>query len=160
MVDINEFNQILASSLTPITLISGVGLLMICMTARYNHATNRIRQLMAKRATAAAKFEPVIDAEIDLIYERASLVRRGMLCVALSAVFSALLVTLCVLADFTDVSLLYVEGGLLMGAITLIVVSTLYFSAEVNLSLHALKMAIDNMPPAPEGPAGQTEKTE
>ena len=42
-------------------------------------------------------------------------------------------------------SLLYVEGGLLMGAITLIVVSTLYFSAEINLSLHALKMAIDNI---------------
>lgn len=161
MVDINEFNRILATSLTPITLISGVGLLMICMTARYNHATNRIRQLMTKRASAAAKFEPVIDAEIDLIYERASLLRRGMLCVTLSAVFSALLVTVCVLADFTESDLIYAEGGLLMGAITLIVVSTLYFSAEINLSLHALQMAVDNLPdPEHLGPGSEAPKAE
>ena len=116
------------------------------MTARYNHATNRIRQLMAKRATSAAKFEPVIDAEIDLIYLRASHLRRGMLCVALSAVFSALLVALCVMGNFTDTDMLVIEGCLLIGAISLIVISTLFFSVEINLSLHALKLAVDNLP--------------
>ena len=49
MLTITEFNDSLSLALAPITLISGVGLLMICMTNRYNHATNRIRQLMAKR---------------------------------------------------------------------------------------------------------------
>ena len=47
MLTITEFNDSLSLALAPITLISGVGLLMICMTNRYNHATNRIRQLMA-----------------------------------------------------------------------------------------------------------------
>ena len=46
MLTITEFNDSLSLALAPITLISGVGLLMICMTNRYNHATNRIRQLM------------------------------------------------------------------------------------------------------------------
>lgn len=46
-----EFNRLLLEALAPITLISSVGLLMLCMTARYNHATNRIRQLMNKRRT-------------------------------------------------------------------------------------------------------------
>ena len=156
MFEINEFNQILASSLTPITLISGVGLLMICMTARYNHATNRIRQLMAKRSTAAAKFEPAIDTEIDLIYLRASYLRRGMLCVALSAVFSALLVAVCVMSAFTDADMLVAEGMLLIGAISLIVISTLSFSAETNLSLHALGLAVNNLPTPEElGHSGQ-----
>lgn len=43
------FNELLASALAPITLISGVGLLMLSMSARYNHATTRIRLLMNER---------------------------------------------------------------------------------------------------------------
>lgn len=31
-----SFNELLASALAPITLISGVGLLMLSMSARYN----------------------------------------------------------------------------------------------------------------------------
>ena len=93
MINITEFNQSLALALGPITLISGVGLLMICMTNRYNHATNRIRQLMKKRHEDASQaLLPIIDEEIDLLYMRASLLRRGMLSVALSALLSALLV--------------------------------------------------------------------
>ena len=61
MISVTEFNEALAASLTPITLISGVGLLMICMTNRYNHATNRIRLLMAKRDTSPQRLVPVID---------------------------------------------------------------------------------------------------
>ena len=126
MLSIVEFNQALAGALTPITLISGVGLLMICMTNRYNHATNRIRQLMAKRDTSEARFEPDIDAEIEIIYLRASLLRRGVLSVATSAVFSALLVTVSVCSRFFDIDLSALEGITLVAAITLIVVSACF----------------------------------
>lgn len=47
------FQDMLVNALTPITLISGVGLLMLCMTTRYNHATDRIRQLIKNVRTAA-----------------------------------------------------------------------------------------------------------
>ncbi len=33
----------LSNALTPITLISGVGLLLLAMSARYNHTTDRVR---------------------------------------------------------------------------------------------------------------------
>ena len=148
-----QFQNLLVNALTPITLISGVGLLMICMTGRYNHATNRIRQLMAKRESAARHLEPDIDAEIDLIFLRASLLRRGMLCVGLSAVCSALT---SVTSAFLDYDLLVAEAIFLVGAIALIVTCALLFSAEINLSLHALKLAIDHLPPLPAPKAGET----
>lgn len=147
MLSTTDFNQVLATALTPIVLISGVGLLMICMTGRYNHTTNRIRQLMAKRETAAASLEPDIDAEIDLIFMRASLLRRGMLCVGLSAVFSALLVTTSVAGSFLGMELVWLEAIFLIAAITLIILTALLFSAEINLSLHALQLAVDHLPP-------------
>ena len=146
MLSIVEFNHALAGALTPITLISGVGLLMICMTNRYNHATNRIRQLMAKRDTAEASLEPDIDAEIEIIYLRASLLRKGVLSVAVSAVFSALLVTISVSSRFPNVDMSTLEGITLVAAITLIVISSLLFSAEISLSLKALGLAIEHRP--------------
>ena len=44
-----EFSATLSDALAPVTLISGVGLLLVSMSARYCHATSRIRQLLADR---------------------------------------------------------------------------------------------------------------
>ena len=138
MLTITEFNDSLSLALAPITLISGVGLLMICMTNRYNHATNRIRQLMAKREGNIDNsiIRSVIDTEIDLLYMRASLLRRGMLSVALSAFFSA----------FLDLDIHILESCILVAAVLLIVLSALLFAGEINVSLKALKLAVDKVP--------------
>ena len=146
MLTITEFNDSLSLALAPITLISGVGLLMICMTNRYNHATNRIRQLMAKREGNIDNsiIRSVIDTEIDLLYMRASLLRRGMLSVALSAFFSAILVS--VSARFLDLDIHILESCILVAAVLLIVLSALLFAGEINVSLKALKLAVDKVP--------------
>ena len=125
MISVTEFNEALAASLTPITLISGVGLLMICMTNRYNHATNRIRLLMAKRDTSPQRLVPVIDEEIEIIFNRVATLRRGLLCVSISALLSALLVSVSVAGRFLGVDLSAIEGIMLVTAIALIVVSAL-----------------------------------
>ncbi len=151
MISVTEFNQVLATALTPITLISGVGLLMICMTNRYNHTTNRIRQLMARREAAIdSSIESLadLDTEIDLIFMRASLLRRGMLSVALSAACSAVLVTISVLSHFLSFAMPTLEGIVLVAAIALIVLSALLFSAEINLSLQALRLVVGHLPAA------------
>ena len=81
-----SFNELLASALAPITLISGVGLLMLSMSARYNHATSRIRLLMNERLDPKLTDDERadIDDEIDFIFHRAGLLRRGEFCVVLS----------------------------------------------------------------------------
>lgn len=148
MLDITEFNQTLSLALGPITLISGVGLLMICMTNRYNHATNRIRQLMAKRPSILgdATLRGILDEEIDLLYMRASLLRRGMLSVALSALVSALLVAVSVGSRFLDIPVPEIESAILVVATLLIVLSALFFSREISISLKALGLAVENIP--------------
>lgn len=148
MINITEFNQSLALALGPITLISGVGLLMICMTNRYNHATNRIRQLMKKRREDTSQaLLPIIDEEIDLLYMRASLLRRGMLSVALSALLTALLVAVSVGSRFLGINLMVLESVILVAATLLIVLSALLFSSEISISLKALNLAVKNIPP-------------
>ena len=94
----SDFNALLGQALTPITLISGVGVLMLCLTGRYNHASDRIRQLIEKREASGMLTEPDLDDEIDLIYRRARLLRMATIYVVLSAICSSLMVLIGVLS--------------------------------------------------------------
>ena len=93
-----SFNELLASALAPITLISGVGLLMLSMSARYNHATR-------------------------------------------------LLVALCVLEEATGFSADILNSALLLASVALIVLSTVFLSLEIRLSLRAIKLVVSKLPP-------------
>ena len=90
---ITSFNEILTSALTPTMLISGVGLMMLCMTNRYNSTTDRIRKLIKRREASGLKNEPCIDTEIRYVFRRAALLRHAMLCISSSAVCTGFLAT-------------------------------------------------------------------
>ena len=63
----------LSNALTPITLISGVGLLLLAMSARYNHTTDRVRQLLKERKKILPRKDSDLERAINLIYERSHL---------------------------------------------------------------------------------------
>ena len=130
------FNELLASALAPSTLIS--------MSARYTHATTRIRLLMNERLDPKLSDDERadIDEEIDFIFHRAGLLRNGELCVVLSAVVSGLMVALCVLEESTGVHADFVNSMLLVAAVGLIVLSTVFLSLEIRLSLKAIKVVV------------------
>ena len=94
MIASAPFQEVLSSALTPITLISGVGMLILCMTNRYSHCMDRIRGLVKIRTQGlkALRVEPDIDREIRLIYRRARWLRFSMLAITLSSGCSGLLV--------------------------------------------------------------------
>ena len=92
-----EFSATLSDALAPVTLISGVGLLLVSMSARYCHATSRIRQLLAERKEESEDFHEEVDQSIDLIYKRASLLKTGILTLMVSAAFSSLQVLVIVI---------------------------------------------------------------
>ena len=82
----------LSDALTPITLISGVGLLLLAMTARYNYTTDRVRALLKERRQKAPAVDPVLEKAIRLTYERSHLLKNAILAVTTSAAFSGILV--------------------------------------------------------------------
>lgn len=140
--DVTTFTRMLHGSLAPITLVSGIGLLMLCMTARFVHCTNRIRQLVKKRSSARAEFEPYIDSEIRLIYRRANMLRVGTFLLSLSALFSALIVVASIVQTFWGFDLNNLCGVLLFIDVALIIGSSLLFSLEIKLSLRALSLQV------------------
>ena len=143
-----DFVSVLSSALTPVTLISGVGLLMLTMSARYAHTTNRIRELLKTRLQLITAGQlpkedlKLIDEEILLIFHRSKLLKRAILFVVMSAAFSGLLVLTSVIATMFGLNLHLGEDLFLFTAVGFIVVSTVLFSMEVSISLRALGMTV------------------
>lgn len=136
-----NFSLILSSALTPITLISGVGLLLMTMSARYAHTAERVRQLLKTKSMTADPSEELCDS-IRLIYHRAQLLRKAILFVVLSAACSGLLVLTSTVEAIFGLDLDTAKHIFLLSSVGLIVISTLYFSLEVNISLKALGMSV------------------
>lgn len=143
-----DFVSVLSSALTPVTLISGVGLLMLTMSARYAHTTNRIRELLKTRLQLLTAGQltkddlKLIDEEILLIFHRSKLLKRAILFVVMSAAFSGLLVLTSVIATVFGLNLRLWEDLFLFTAVGFIVISTVLFSMEVSISLRALGMTV------------------
>lgn len=136
-----DFALILSSALTPITLISGVGLLLMTMSARYQHTADRVRQLLKTKAMTADP-SASLTASINLNYHRAELLRKAILFVVLSAACSGLLVLTSTVEALFSLHLDEIKHIFLLFAVGMIVISTFYFALEVTTSLKALGMSV------------------
>jgi hypothetical protein len=138
-----DFSSILQSTLTPIALISGVGLLLLSMVNRYNHAIDRIRQLLDRKRANQAAEQKKLEESIRVIYARCRMMRNAILCVGVSIVSSGSIVFATALEGLTGLDLLILKELLLVLAVGLIVVAAILFVIEVTYSLHALRLEME-----------------
>ena len=136
-----DFASILSSALTPITLISGVGLLLMAMSARYAQACDRVRENLRQQGRSP-DFDPGIEERLILNYHRAELLRKAILFVVLSAACAGLLVLTSTLGAIFDLDLDTAKHVFLLASVAMIVISTAYFSLEVGTSLKALGISV------------------
>lgn len=137
-----EFSATLSDALAPVTLISGVGLLLVSMSARYCHATSRIRQLLAERKEESEDLHEEIDQSIDLIYKRASLLKTGILTLMISAAFSSLQVLVIVIERLFSLDLSLMKSTMLLASVIFIVISSCIYVSEVQVSVKALGLTV------------------
>ena len=137
-----EFSATLSDALAPVTLISGVGLLLVSMSARYCHATSRIRQLLAERKEESEDIHEEIDQSIDLIYKRASLLKTGILTLMISAAFSSLQVLVIVIERLFSLDLSLMKSTMLLASVIFIVISSCIYVSEVQVSVKALGLTV------------------
>lgn len=137
-----EFSATLSDALAPVTLISGVGLLLVSMSARYCHATSRIRKLLAERKEESEDFHEEIDQSIDLIYKRASLLKTGILTLMISAAFSILQVLVIVIERLFSLDLSLMKSTMLLASVIFIVISSCIYVSEVQVSVKALGLTV------------------
>lgn len=145
-----ELVQIMQASIAPVTLISGVGLLILSMTNRYGRVIDRTRELLKifERAKAAGdadlKFakDHHLTRQIRILYSRAQLLRTGIACGIGSIFFTGLTIFLI----FVHLSF----GNNLSGtaqfsfvlSLMLLIVGMALYVIDMRTSLNALQLEI------------------
>jgi hypothetical protein len=144
---LNEIVPVLQVAIGPVILISGVGLLLLTMTNRLGRAIDRARQLKGELPKRTERDREQVLAQVAIIYRRARMIRLSITLAALSALLaSALIIALFVTA------LLHSEQAILLSIIFIACMVALFaslvaFICDINLSLHALKLELENVKP-------------
>lgn len=138
--------QIMQASIAPVTLISGVGLLLLSMTNRYGRAIDRTRELLkslvSREARPDKKDEHHVKRQIRILYSRAQVMRSAIACGIGSIFFTACAVGLI----FIQLSAGHDLGGVLetvfFMALILILVGMGLYLVDIKMSLEALRLEI------------------
>src|SRR5450759_222156 len=140
MTPLHEIIPVLQVAIGPVILISGVGLLLLTMTNRLGRAIDRARQIAGGRNEPPAENRPPLQAQVDIIYRRARLLRLTIVLAVLSALLAAvLIISLFLIALFRwdegfFVSLIFIA------CLSSLIASLILFIYDIHLSLMALKL--------------------
>jgi hypothetical protein len=139
----SDFDPILQATLTPVALISGVGLLLLSMVNRYNHALDRTRQLLKERRCKHEGKSTTLEQSIQILFARCNIMKNAILCTTISIFFSGSIIFLTTLEGLLGVVFSTIKGVFLLLSVGLIVAATVLFVVDVVYSLHAIRIDIE-----------------
>jgi hypothetical protein len=135
------FEQVLSAVVTPLVLISGVGLILLSLVNRYNHAIDRTRQLYNEH-DADGGLSPGRKKQVDHMYMRCNILRKSIGFLIFSIVCSIILILFILLEMFVNYNMNFFKITLLFIAVISITVSTVLFFFDVRLSMKALDIEL------------------
>lgn len=136
----NELTSILRAAVSPVILISGVGLLILSMTNRFGRVVDRSRQLGDARCNAPQPEQERLEAQLEILIRRARLLRLAITLAILSVLASAILVIVLFLTALLRIEVVLLSAILFIACLVSIILSLLAFLQDINLSLVALKL--------------------
>ena len=138
----NSLEQIIPSlrdAVGPVILISGVGLLLLTMTNRLGRA----RVLKHEMAGLPGPERTRTQAQIDILYRRAKIIRFSILFAVLSALLASLLMVTVFICALIGSGLVWFVAAIFIACLVSLGVSLVAFLGDINLSLHALKLELE-----------------
>jgi|ERR1035437_5342173 hypothetical protein len=142
MIPITGLISFLQACVTPVALISGVGILVLTLTNRLGRIIDRVRILRSELDNEKVKRENEKKIEIGILYKRAKRIRTSIALITLSIICSSLIIpvlAISILGSF-DVQIF----GYVFFSISILsfIVSAFFFFSDVMLSLKAIKLEI------------------
>ena len=134
---LHELIPVLQIAIGPVILISGIGLLLLTLNARFGRVIDRSRKLVGQMRESPSNRHQVAE-QIDTLFRRARLVRLSII----AAAVAVLLASVLIIALFVS-ALMKWEAALLIsffftGCLLSLIVSVVAFIKDIHLSLVAL----------------------
>ncbi|MFC2062220.1 DUF2721 domain-containing protein [Elusimicrobiota bacterium] len=134
---------IIQLSISPVILISGIGLLLLTLTNRLGRIIDRSRKLsgMYKQDEES---RGVITRQLDIISKRGKCIRISLLLSVTSILIVSILIILIFIASLMSLSIGLVIIALFIISIILLSVSLVCLLIDINLSLKALQLEVQD----------------
>jgi len=144
---LNELVPVLQVAISPVILISGVGLLLLSLSNRFGRAVDRSRQLAREMRQLPPADRQRLSEQVRILYRRAGLIQLAITMAAISVLLAAvLIISLFLIALMGWKSGVLPLSALFIGCMLSLILSLLAFLREIHWSLTALKLELE--PPA------------
>jgi hypothetical protein len=139
------FIQFLQSSITPVALISGVGLILLSLTNRIGRTIDRSRSLLTELRDTPKGREEIIKDELRILHRRNRILKSAMGGIAFSILTSSLMIPVLLIMNMYSCDLRFMGSALLILSIIGIIVACIYFFVDIVLSLKALDYEMEEL---------------
>ena len=142
-VTVTELIPVLQMAVGPAVLISGVGLLILTLTNRLGRVVDRGRSLASESRSTPEYKHPSRSKQLKILSRRASLLQRAIILEVLCVLFAAALIITLFFTAALELETAWLIGGLFVGAMLSLILSLVAFLQELNLSLNAFHIDIE-----------------
>jgi hypothetical protein len=139
-MNFQDLIPILQLSISPVILISGVGLVLLSMTNRYGRVIDRARILSDVLRRSPGEESIRFASQLAILSRRARLLRLSILLASASVLFAAFLIIVIFLLRITRLEWSYVVVGLFFFCMASLIGSLIVFILDINASLGALEL--------------------
>jgi hypothetical protein len=138
MVPTINFIEFLKACITPVALISGVGLLLLTITNRLGRTIDRVRSLVAELDHENTFRRDNKINEIRILHRRSEYLRLSIGAITVSIITSITIIPVLFFMTLWGADLKVLGLTLFLISVLSILVSSIYFFLDVILSLKAI----------------------
>jgi len=137
-----ELIPVLQTSIGPMILISGMGLLLLTMTNRLGRVIDRARILAVDSRAVSDSQDARVSGQIDILWKRMRVIRAAIALALVSALLAAILI---IFIFFTALWQLHAAGiiiAIFAACMISLIGSLIFFIHDINLALSAVKVEL------------------
>ena len=135
---LNDLIGTLQLSISPVILISGIGLILLSLTNRFGRTVDRTRQLSVEYRSASGIDKERILSELKILSRRAKVIRSSNFLAVLSVLFVSILIIGLFGSALCHLNIIHLLVILFILSIVSLILSLCLFIYDLEPSLKAL----------------------
>ncbi len=143
-MEFSEITPVLQVAVGPVILISGVGLLLLSMTNRYGRVIDRSR-VLGDGVRKSGEGCGHLWSQLNILLRRARLLRTSITFGVAAVLFASLLVIGLFVGSLIHFAPSAFVIAMFSACMASLIISLLYFLKDINLSLSALDLDMENV---------------
>ncbi len=144
MEPIEIFVTFLQSCISPIVLISGVGLILLSLTNRLGRTIDKSRMIVEKISDGQRLDYEKKRVELKILFNRSKILRNSIVSISFSILTSSMIIPILLAMSLFQVDLRSIGTILFLMSTLGIIMSAIFLLIDVRLSLKALEFEVED----------------